>query len=118
MMSKPQSHKLLLSLNTRSVVFEDIIDFVIHVIYNRLNKEKNLVDSRYAMVYVGKGKKRKYSSTKRLPRWTIFATKNRRANLVSYSYDNCLENEFVPMIPEQSGWALENEELKPIPYEG
>ena len=28
-----------------------------------------------------------------------------------------MENEFVPMIPEQYGWMVENDELKAIPYE-
>ena len=64
MMSKLQSHKLLFSLYTPNFVFEDIIDFVI---YNRPKKEKNLIDSRYAMIYVGKGKNRKFASTKKLP---------------------------------------------------
>ena len=89
------------------------------IIYNRPKWEKNLVDSRYAMIYVGKGKNRKYASTKRLPPdERSLLQKTRRANLVSYSYHNCLENEFVPMIPEQSGWMVENDELKAIPYEG
>ena len=66
-MSKLQSHKLLLSLYTPNFVFEDIIDFVIHVIYNRPKKEKNLIDSQYAMIYVGKGKNRKFTSAKKIP---------------------------------------------------
>jgi hypothetical protein len=31
---------------------------------------------------------------------------------------SCLENEFAPLIPEHYGWMIENDELKPISYEG
>ena len=94
MVSKLQSHKLLLSLYTPNFVFEDIIDFVIHVIYNRPKKEKNLIDSQYAMIYVGKGKNRKFASTKKIPPdEKSLLQKCKRTHLVSYSYYNCLEND-------------------------
>ena len=119
MMSELQSHKRLLSLYTPNFVFEDIIDFVIHVIYNQPKKEKNLIDSRYAMIYVGKGKNRKFASTKKIsPDEKSLLQKCKRTHLVSYSYYNCLENDFVPLIPEHSGWMIENNELKPTSYEG
>ena len=32
-------------------------------------------------------------------------------------YIHCLEYAFVQLIPEYSGWLIENDKLKPIPYE-
>ena len=43
--------------------------------------------------------------------------KCKRTHLVSYSYYNCLENNFVPLTPEHPGWMIENDELKPFSYE-
>ena len=119
MMSKPQSYKMLLSLYSQNVVFDDIVDYVIHIIYNRPKKEKSLLDSRYAMIYVGKGKKKKFASTKKIPpdEQSLFQ-KTKRAHLVSYSYYNCLQNDFIPMIPEQSGWMIDQGILIPISYFG
>ena len=119
MMSKTQSHKLLLSLYTPYFLFEDIIDFVLHIIYNRPKKEENLIDSRYAMIYTRKGKNKKFASTKKIPPdERSLLQKCKRTHLVSYSYYNCLENDFVPLNPEHYGWIIENDELKPISYEG
>ena len=47
------------SMNTGHVDTEKVKYFVLHVIYNRPKREKSPGDSRYAMLYVGKGEKEK-----------------------------------------------------------
>ena len=65
-MSCPSYGNLLSSLSTDQTNIPDVMDFIIHVIYNRPNREKSRGDSRYAMLFVGKGTKRKFASTKSL----------------------------------------------------
>ena len=47
------------SMNIDDVDIEKVTYFVLHVICNRPKQEKSPGDSRYAMLYVGKGKKKK-----------------------------------------------------------
>ena len=116
MMSKPQSYKLFLSLYTPVADVEDITDFVIHVIYNRPKKEKSLTDSRFSMIYVGKGEKKKFASTKKIPPdESSLLQKIKMSNLVCYACYNCLENEYLPLCHEDYGWVKEENQLKPIP---
>ena len=71
------------------------------------------------MIYTRKGKNKKFASTKKIPPdERSLLQKCKRTHLVSYSYYNCLENDFVPLNPEHYGWIIENDELKPISYEG
>ena len=44
-----------------------MIDFILYVLYNRPRKEKTPGDSHYAMKISGKGKKRKFTQSQRLP---------------------------------------------------
>ena len=46
------------SMNTDHVDIEKVTYFVLQVIYNRPKREKAPGDSRYAMLYVGKGEKK------------------------------------------------------------
>ena len=59
--------KLLDTLAQPHARCEEIIDFILHVIYNRPKREKTPGDSRYAMMMSGKGKKKKFTPSQRLP---------------------------------------------------
>ena len=89
------------------------------MIYNRPKKEKTVTDCWYAMIYVGKGKQKKFASTKKLPPDTnSLLQKIKISNLVSYTYYNCLDNHFTPLNPENYGWKKEDHMLKPISFLG
>ena len=61
MKDNPQTMSLLSSLESSEIIMNDVTDFILHVIYNRPKKEKTPGDSRYAMLFTGKGKKRKFT---------------------------------------------------------
>ena len=58
LLSKLESMDLMSSMNTDHVDIEKVTYFVLHAIYNRPKREKSPGDSRYAMLYVGKDKKK------------------------------------------------------------
>ena len=108
MISKTESYQLLRSLNTPNADIKDVTDFTLQIIYNKPRKEKSPTDSRYAMIYVGKGSKKKFVSTKQIPPDTqSLLQKIKQANLVSYTYYHCLDNGFVPLNPINYGWKIE-----------
>ena len=65
MVNKTKSVHLLNSFGSEYPNFNEIIDFVIHTIYNRPKKERTLTESRCTMLK--KGKKSNYKSTKFIP---------------------------------------------------
>ena len=107
------------SLGTRNPDLEVIIDFILHTIYNRPLKEKSARDSRVALLYAGKGKNRKYQSTKILPPdRSSLVMKIRRANLVAYYWKNCLSEFLEPFDARGEGWEVKDGELIPTWFEG
>ena len=46
----PKSHKLLLSLLSDQQIIEEVINFVLHIVYKRPYKEKCMGESRYNML--------------------------------------------------------------------
>ena len=71
------------------------------------------------MIYVGKGPNKKFAPLKKLPPDSkSLLQKIKRANLVSYSYFNCLTNHYIPLNPEEYGWQKENDMLTPVPFIG
>ena len=71
------------------------------------------------MLFVGKGSKRKFASTKALPPdEKSLHMKILRANLVSDSWVNCLHPNYQYLDPLQYGWKMENGALEPLWYTG
>ena len=64
MLTLPSAINLLLSLATVRVNVAQIIDFVLHIVYNRPKRDKTSRESRYAMLFVKKGKKKVVVQTK------------------------------------------------------
>ena len=58
MLTQPSATNLLSSLATVRVDVAQIIDFVLHIVYNRPKREKTPAESRYATLFVEKGKKK------------------------------------------------------------
>lgn len=119
MQQNPNTLSLLSSLETTEADINEVIDFVLHVIYNRPKKEKTPGDSRYAMLFSGKGSKRSFTPLKRLPpdrlslKYAI-----RRANLVTNGMVNCLNSTYHQLEVLSYGWELENGIPVPIWYDG
>ena len=67
MLTEPLAINLLSSLATVRVDVAQIIDFVLHIVYNKPKREKTPCESRYAMLFVKKGKKKVFIQTKQLP---------------------------------------------------
>ena len=119
LLSKPINAGLLLSMNTDHADFEKVTDFILHIIYNRPEWEKSPGDCRYAMLYVGKGEKRKFSATKLLPPdQKSLNMKILRANLICHGWVNCLNCNYQSLDPLCYGWIYKDEMLKPLWYEG
>ena len=99
--------------------YDDVIDFIIHNVYNRPAKEKTPAQTRKATLTVGKGKKRKYRSTNLvLPDKSSLIMKIKRINLVAYPWRNCLDKNLVPLIPKENGWDEVDGELVTKWFEG
>ena len=65
--AQPSTTHSLSSLSSEKVNLSDVIDFVLHTVYNRPKREKTPGESRYAMLFVKKGKKNVFVQTKQLP---------------------------------------------------
>ena len=68
MLTQPSAIKLLSSLATIRVDVAQIIDFVLHIVYNRPIREKTPGKSRYAMLFVKKEKEKVLVQLKQLLR--------------------------------------------------
>ena len=118
-MNCPSYGNLLSSPSTDQANIPDVMDFIIHVIYNRPNRDKSPGDSGYAMLFVGKGTKRKFASTKSLiPDAKSLKMKILRSNLVSHGWVNCLNPTYEGLDPLKYGWKIENDILRPLWFDG
>ena len=103
------------TLGTENPDYDKIIDFILRTVYNRPANEKTPKDSRLPMLFSGKGRSRKYRSTKTLPPdGRSLLMKIKRANLVSYSWKNCLNPELLSMDPCDWGWEVRDNLLIPV----
>ena len=85
MLTQTSAINLLFSLATVIVDAVQIIDFVLHIVYNRPKREKTPGESRFAMLLVKKGKKKVFVQTKQLlPDKRSLRMKILRANYISY----------------------------------
>ena len=95
MLTQPLAKDLLSSLATVRVEVAQIIDFVLHIVYNLPKREKTPGESKYAMLFVKKGKKKVFIQTKQLPPdKRSLRMKLLRANYISYGWENCLNQKF------------------------
>ena len=107
------------SLQTENAIVSKVIHFVIHIIYNRPNHERTPGDSRYAMLFVKRGNKKVFASTKTLiPYVDSLTMKIKRADLVAHSWINCLNLEYEGLEPMLYGRYFDNDALSPIWYNG
>ena len=91
MLTQPSAINLLSFLATVRVDVAQIIDFALHIVYNRPKWEKTPGESRYAMLFVIKEKKKVFVQTKQLPPdERSLCMKILRANYISYGWENCL----------------------------
>ena len=81
-----------LSLSTRNIDFDCVIEFILRVIYNRSRTKTTTGDLRYAMLFVKKkGKKRKFLDTNRLlPDESSLKMKIKRAYYITQGILNFL----------------------------
>ena len=81
----PWSVNLLRSLTSTDINAKELINFVLHIIYNRKRTEKSPGESRYAMLFTtGKGKRGRFTDTRRLPSdEATLAMKFKRAHYVT-----------------------------------
>ena len=120
MKDNPQTVSLLSSLESSELILNDVTNFILHVIYNRPKKEKTPGDSRYAMLFTGQGKKRKFTpwSMRLPPDSKLLKCHIQRVNLIVHGMVNCLNGSYDQLDPLKYGWELENYIPVPIWYEG
>ena len=111
------------SLGSESVNFDEIVDFILHIIYNRPLKEKTPGESRHSMLLTAKKTKngKKYPSSRAIvPDVKSLKMKILRANFITNCMINCCNNNYVPLDPAEYGWEWNPSDLnwQPIWYEG
>ena len=71
------------------------------------------------MLFVGKGNKKKFASTKSLPPdQKSLEKKILRANLISHSWINCLNGHYEQLDPCSYGYKIDNGILVPFWFDG
>ena len=107
MLTQPTAINLLSSLATVKVDVAQIIDFVLHIVYNKPKWDKTPSESRYAMLFVQQRKKKVFVQTKQLPPdERSLRMKILRANYISYGWENCLNQHFEIPNPLEYGWKI------------
>ena len=116
--SNPSSKKLLSTFEPPEAKCDEVIDFILHILYNRLRKGKTPEDSHYAMMMMsGKGQIRKFTPLQRLPPdRKSMQSHIQRANLVVNCMVNCLDGTYRQPNPLNYGWTLVDGVLQPLWY--
>ena len=63
---QPSTTKLIPTLSSTKAIISQVVDFILHAIYNKPKREKSFRECRYPMLFVEKGKKKKIVETKLL----------------------------------------------------
>lgn len=85
----------------------EVIDFVLHVIYNQTSNEKGSGDSRCAMFFVKKGKNKVFNTTKYLlPDQHLLNMEILCAVFVGYSISSSMQSVYQALNPLDYGWYL------------
>ena len=112
MLSHP-SIKLLSSLSSKKAIIAQVIDFILHVVYNKPKGEKSPGKRSYAMLFVTKGKKKKLIETKILPpNEQSLHMKIVRANFLSCGGANCMNQHFEILNLVDHGWEVSDRRLE------
>ena len=119
MLTQPLAINLLSSLVTVIVDVAQIIDFALHIVYNRPKREKTSGESRYTMLFVKKERKKVFVQTKQLPPdERSLCMKILRANYISFGWENCLNQHFEITNSLEYRWKICDGKLKPNWFEG
>ena len=119
MLSQPSTTKLIPSLSSKRAFIAQATDFILHVVYNRPMREKSPGESRYAMLFVTKIKKKKFVETKFLSsNEQSLHMKILRANFVSCGEANSVNQEFEILNLVDCGWKISEGKLDPNWCEG
>lgn len=122
MLKTSNSHKLLSSISSGEPDIIDVIDFVLHIVYNRPLKEKTPWEASYNMMMKKKqtkDRKKKYSTTKDLPLdQSSLKMKILRASFAGHCMDNCLDKNYVPLDASLYAWKFFENRWEPIWYTG
>ena len=114
MLSQPSTTKLIPSLSSKRAFIAQATDFILHVVYNRPMREKSPGESRYAMLFVTKIKKKKFVETKFLSsNEQSLHMKILRANFVSCGEANSVNQEFEILNLVDCGWKISEGTLDP-----
>ena len=116
------SHKLLLSLLSDKSNGSEVTDFVLHVVYNRLLKEKAPGESRCNILTKKKkqtkSRKKEYNTSMKLPpSQSSLKMKILRASFVTHCMSHYLNPYYVPLDPSVHGWKLVENHREPIWFE-
>ena len=104
---KPELITLIQSLKTPNPNFLEVTEFVLHVIYNRPSNEKTPGDSRYAILFVKKGKNKRFNDTKSLPPdQHSLNMKILCASFIGYSISSCMQPVYETLNRLDYGWQL------------
>ena len=90
---------------------EEVTNFVLHIVYNRLHREKSLRESRYNLLKTkrksNRKKEMKYNTSKDLPPdQSLLKMKIVQASFVTHCMSNCLNSRYVPLDPSLFGWKF------------
>lgn len=114
MLTQSSAIKLLFSLVTPRVDVAQSIDFVLHIVFEKPEREMTPGESRSAMLFVKKGKKKVFVQTKQLPPdKKSLRMKILRANYILYGWWNCLNQHFEIPNPLEYGWKICDRKLEP-----
>ena len=58
MLARPETIQVLESLKNENANISHVVEFILHIIYNRRKTEKTPGEARYKMLFVGKGNKK------------------------------------------------------------
>ena len=104
MLTQSSAIKLLFSLVTARVDVAQSIDFVLLIVFEKPEREKTPGESRSAMLFIKKGKKKVFVQRKLLPPdKNSLRMKILRANYILYGWGNCLNQHFE--IPNPLGYG-------------
>ena len=119
MLKTPSSYQLLSSMATEIVNMNEVTRYILKLIYNRPEKELSPGESRYNMLLKRKASSKTFPSSEAFPpdEKSVYM-KVLRATYVAYCTVNCLNNEYVPLNPSKFGWALVDDNWKPVWFEG
>ena len=119
MLSQPSPTKLINSLSSKKANNAEVNAFTLQVVCSRWKGEKSPGESRCAILFVTKGKKKNLAETELLPPdEQSLHMKILRVNFFSYGWASGLKQHFEILNPVEYGWKISEEKLEPNWFEG